>query len=129
MEAGSNGELEGGRKGGVEGGRKGGVEEGMEVEVLRARLREHRQGHLLHFWADLCEAEQHSLYTELAGLDLPALNTAFECCMEDGGESAPPASSLDERLSPLPDSVLGSVTRTDPATLRLYEHEGRLYIC
>jgi len=103
-----------------------GEEIDMEEEVLREQLEPHNQGHLLRFWDSLDEAERRQLTAELSVLDVAYVNRCYEACI---GELKQSSWNCDDRLEPLPESVVGSVVRTDPETLKQYEIEGRhIYI-
>jgi len=101
-----------------------GTEAHVDVEVLRQRLAEHGQDHLLRFWDHLDETEQCRLGTELSTLDVGYVNRCYEACI---AELTRPNGNCDDRLEPLPESVIGSVVRTDPETLKQYEIEGMAY--
>ena len=98
-----------------------GTEAHVDVEVLRRRLAENGQEHLLRFWDDLGETEQCQLSFELSALDVGYVNRCYEACI---GDLNRPNGNFDERLEPLPESVIGSVVRTDSEMLKQYEHEG-----
>lgn len=98
----------------------------MDIEKLRARLTQHGQEHVLRFWAELSDTERRSLYDELDGLDLARLNEAFKECMgqEAGAKGESADGSIDDRLEPPPEDVVGSVVQTDQDTLASYERQG-----
>jgi len=98
-----------------------GVEAHMDEAVLRQRLEEHSQGHLLKFWDHLNETERCQLTAELSSLDLAYVNRCYEACI---GDLKRPNGNCDNHLEPLPESVVGSVVRSDPETLKRYECEG-----
>jgi len=98
--------------------------DGTDVEVLRQRLAEHGQEHLLRFWDHLGETERCRLSAELSMLDFVYVNQCYEACI---GDLQRTNGNCDDRLEPLPDSVIGSVVRTDPDTLKEYELEGWIF--
>ena len=98
-----------------------GVDAHLDLVELRRRLEEHGQGHLLRFWDHLGETEQHQLTSELSTLDVGYVNRCYEACV---GELKRSNGNCDDHLEPLPESVVGSVVRSDPETLKQYEREG-----
>ena len=102
------------------------VEAVMDTEELRQRLGEHGQDHLLRFWDMLNNAERHQLTSELSALDVAYVNRCYEACASELKQSS---ENIDDHLEPLPESVIGSVVRTDPDTLKRYEHEGQTAFC
>jgi len=98
-----------------------GVDAHVDVHVLRQRLTEHGQDHLLRFWDHLNENEQQRLTAELSTLDVDYVNRCYEACV---GDLTRTNGNFDDCLEPLPESVVGSVIRTDPEALKQYEHEG-----
>jgi len=98
-----------------------GVEANTDVDILRQRLAEHGQDHLLRFWDHLDETEQHRLTSELSSLDLGYVNRCYEACI---GDLKRTNGNCDDRLEPLPESVVGSVVRTEADTMKQYEQEG-----
>jgi len=103
-----------------------GTEAHADVKVLHQRLAEHGQAHLLQFWDHLSETEQFRLSTELSALDAGYVNRCYEACIDDLKR---PTSNFDHLLEPLPESVVGSVVRTDPEILKQYELEGWTFFC
>ena len=98
-----------------------GVAAHMNLEALRKRLSEHGQEHLLRFWDVLSETEQYRLSSELSTLDVGYVNRCYESCI---GDLSRPNGNFDSRLEPLPESVVGSVVRSDVEMLERYENEG-----
>jgi len=101
-----------------------GVEAHVDQVELRQRLAEHGQEHLLRFWDHLDETEQCRLTAELSALDLGYVNRCYEACI---GDLKRVNGNFDDRLEPLPESVVGSVVRSDPETLKGYECEGERF--
>lgn len=98
-----------------------GVDAHLDIEVLRQRLAEHGQDHLLRFWDHLDDSERHRLTAELSSLDLGYVNQCYEACISDLKRTN---GNCDDHLEPLPESVIGSVVRTDSETMKQYEQEG-----
>ena len=97
----------------------------MDMEVLRQQLAEHGQEHLLTFLDYLSETERHQLTAELSSLDVGYVNRCYEACIGDLKRSN---GNFDDRLEPLPESVVGSVVRSDQETLQQYECEGQEFL-
>ncbi|XP_066222733.1 UDP-N-acetylhexosamine pyrophosphorylase-like protein 1 isoform X2 [Saccopteryx leptura] len=91
---------------------------------VRARLQRAGQEHLLRFCAELAPGPRAALLAELEPLEPEALREhcqrAAAAC---AGPPGPPP-DLAERLQPLPPERVGSVSRSDPETRRLWEEEG-----
>ena len=51
------------------------------------------------------------------------MNSYFKQCKVDMDKMA---EKVDDHLQPVPQDIMGSVTRTDPETLRQYEETGRI---
>lgn len=92
---------------------------------VRARLQRAGQEHLLRFWAELEPGPRAALLAELEPLEPEALREhcqrAAAACLRPGG----PPPDLAARLRPLSPERVGSASRSDPETLRLWEEEGR----
>jgi len=93
----------------------------FDLNSLTQRLAEYNQEHLVRFWNDLDDTERGQLYNELTNLDLGYITQCFKNCQE---ELTKASTVIDDQLEPLPDSVLGSLVRTDVETLRKYEDIG-----
>ncbi|XP_037350055.1 UDP-N-acetylhexosamine pyrophosphorylase-like protein 1 [Talpa occidentalis] len=91
---------------------------------VRARLRRAGQEHLLRFCAELAPGPRAALLAELGPLEPDALREhcrrAAEACARPPG----PPPDLAARLRPLPPERVGSASRGDPETRRLWEEEG-----
>jgi len=103
-----------------------GVEAHVDETELRRRLVEHGQDQLMKFWDHLSESEQRQLTAELSSIDLAYVSQCYEACV---GDLKRTDGNCDKHLQPLPESVVGSVVRSDPETLELYEHEGLELCC
>jgi len=103
-----------------------GVDGHVDIEMLRARLVEHGQEHLLRFWDHLDETDRQHLTVELLSLDLEYVNRCYEACI---GDLKRANGNCDSQLEPLPESVVGSIVRTDAETMKRYEQEGLKLFC
>lgn len=79
------------------------------------------QEHLLKFWDGLSAEERTALDRELRSLELEEINQSFKEAMLTL-ESA--AEKIDDHIQPLPPSVCGSITRTEPARLEEFNNKG-----
>ncbi|XP_043421809.1 UDP-N-acetylhexosamine pyrophosphorylase-like protein 1 isoform X2 [Prionailurus viverrinus] len=91
---------------------------------VRARLQRAGQEHLLRFCAELAPGPRAALLAELEALEPEALRehcqrAAAACACPPG-----PEPGLAARLRPLPPERVGSASRCDPETRRLWEEEG-----
>ncbi|XP_037093480.1 UDP-N-acetylhexosamine pyrophosphorylase-like [Pollicipes pollicipes] len=93
----------------------------MDVESLRSKVNAAGQGHLLQFWDDLAPQQQRELSDEIQRLDLDEVCGFFKRTTE--AQSADQA-KLDDRLQPVHSDDFGSVVRSSPEQLRLYENLG-----
>lgn len=90
---------------------------------LLQRLTKAGQSHLLHFWDKLSPDERACLKQELQGIDFQEVNGFFKRAMESscsGGKNE----KMDARMEPVPQDVLGSVTR-DKGSLKRWEQKGK----
>ena len=92
----------------------------MDLESLRAKLKEHKQEHLLEHWESLTDEQQKQLYSDLRCINFAEVNGFFSRCMEQLDAT----DKVDDHLQPIPQEALGSVVRTDAQTLKQYEEEG-----
>ncbi|XP_055380598.1 UDP-N-acetylhexosamine pyrophosphorylase-like protein 1 [Condylostylus longicornis] len=90
-------------------------------ESLRERLTKAGQEHLLRFWDELTVDEQRQLCEDIEQLDLLELKTYFDRSTSSLSEAA---GCLDERLQPIPDSKLFSLSRASKEKIEKYNNEG-----
>ncbi|KAI0695616.1 nucleotide-diphospho-sugar transferase [Cytidiella melzeri] len=92
----------------------------MSIEALRKRYESAGQGHLLHFWPELSEAERTQLTKQLEDLDIERVNRIYKRAV--GGEAEAAAQQGQEVIEPLPedaaDSVVGDKHDEDEQTWR-----------
>ncbi|XP_013887645.1 UDP-N-acetylhexosamine pyrophosphorylase isoform X2 [Austrofundulus limnaeus] len=88
---------------------------------LSQRLAEAGQSHLLHFWDELSSREQEDLVHDLLEMDFQEINGFFKKAMETS--SSCKHEKMDTRMEPVPQEVLGSVTR-DKESLKTWEAAG-----
>lgn len=93
-------------------------------EETRARLARAGQSHLLRFWAELAPAERASLLAALALLPAEELGAHCRRAAEAGAAEREPPARSGRRMEPVPAEFLGSVSRSEPATLARWEAEG-----
>uniref|UniRef100_A0A8D0H4N6 UDP-N-acetylglucosamine pyrophosphorylase 1 like 1 n=1 Tax=Sphenodon punctatus TaxID=8508 RepID=A0A8D0H4N6_SPHPU len=94
-------------------------------EEIWARLEQAGQSHLLRFWAELEPEERSALLLESLAL-LEAEELADHCrrAVEAYAQEQRPLERLDGRMEPVPPEFLGSVSRSERATLEQWEEEG-----
>lgn len=90
-------------------------------EVLRDRLAKFQQDHLLRFWDELTVEEQRQLRQDIEELDLLELKAYFERATASLNENG---AKLDDRLQPIPETKLVSISRTPEDKLLEYRNEG-----
>jgi UDP-N-acetylglucosamine/UDP-N-acetylgalactosamine diphosphorylase len=95
----------------------------IDLASLTERLTAHNQQHLIKFWDQLSDSERTQLYEELNSLDFGYIAHCFKHCQE---ELLQASTAIDDKLQPLPESVVGSYVRTDADTLRRYEDIGNI---
>uniref|UniRef100_A0A452HQG5 Uncharacterized protein n=1 Tax=Gopherus agassizii TaxID=38772 RepID=A0A452HQG5_9SAUR len=93
-------------------------------EETRARLARAGQSHLLRFWAELAPAERAALLAALALLPAEELGAHCRRAAEARAAERGPPERSGRRMEPVPAEFLGSVSRSEPATLARWEAEG-----
>uniref|UniRef100_A0A1A8HIT0 Discoidin domain receptor tyrosine kinase 2a n=1 Tax=Nothobranchius korthausae TaxID=1143690 RepID=A0A1A8HIT0_9TELE len=88
---------------------------------LMKKLAEAGQSHVLQFCNELSPEEQVELTNDLQDMDFKEINEFFKSAMETSNSSK--HEKMDARMEPVPQEVLGSVTR-DRASLKTWEAEG-----
>ena len=83
----------------------------MSIDALRQRYEAAGQGHLLHFWPKLSEAERAQLKQQLEDLDIERVNRIYKKAV--GGEAEAAAQQGQEVIEPLPEDWVGPPC-TDP---------------
>nr|XP_057929865.1 UDP-N-acetylhexosamine pyrophosphorylase isoform X1 [Doryrhamphus excisus] len=91
------------------------------TSALKQRLAEAGQSHLLRFWDELSPEERATLKLDLQGMDFQELNSFFKKAMELSCSCKD--EKMDGRMEPVPQEVLGSVTR-DRENLKSWEQTG-----
>ncbi|XP_077462963.1 UDP-N-acetylhexosamine pyrophosphorylase isoform X2 [Stigmatopora argus] len=92
-----------------------------KITGLLPGLTEAGQAHLLRFWDNLSPDERTALNQELQMLDFQEINGFFKRAMESF--SCTKNEKMDARMEPVPQEVLGSVTR-DKGSLKRWEEKG-----
>ncbi|KDQ63247.1 hypothetical protein JAAARDRAFT_119935 [Jaapia argillacea MUCL 33604] len=82
----------------------------MSIDELRKRYEAAGQGHLLHFWPKLSEADQASLLKQLESLDIERVNRIFKKAVSAEEEASDPHAKA-EPIQPLPEDATDSVVR------------------
>lgn len=90
-------------------------------ESLRETLRKHGQEHLLQFWEELNDVERKQLISDIQEFNLDEVQSFFERAKSSLAESS---AKLDNRLKPVPDSSLLSISRTSKEQLKVFNDEG-----
>lgn len=93
----------------------------MDLKELAQKLAEAGQSHLLQFWDQLSPEEQADLSSELKNMDFKEINRFFKNAMLTSGQGK--QEKVDARMEPVPQEVLGSVTR-DRDSLKDWEEKG-----
>ncbi|XP_070780779.1 UDP-N-acetylhexosamine pyrophosphorylase-like protein 1 isoform X1 [Enoplosus armatus] len=95
------------------------------LERVEQGLERAGQSHVLQYWPELREEERDGFLEELSQLDLEGLRGH---CEGAAGAAACPPASLDQHIEPVPPEFIGSVRRSDQASLSEWENEGLLRI-
>ncbi|XP_043198733.1 UDP-N-acetylhexosamine pyrophosphorylase-like isoform X3 [Amphibalanus amphitrite] len=92
----------------------------MDVERLRADLKEAGQEHLLQFWPSLEPEQRQALYEDITSMDLQEVNAFYRRTLDEAEDQE----KLDDRLKPVPAEVFGSVVRSSAEQLEAYRRTG-----
>lgn len=91
-------------------------------ELIREHLEKHGQEHLLKYWDELNEEQRRHLKADIEELDFDEVNEFFKRAtesLEDDGSV-----KLDDRLQPIPDSLVLYISQTTKDVLNKYNLEG-----
>lgn len=88
---------------------------------LHERLSKVGQEHLLKFWDELTLDEQEQLVRDIEELNLNELKHYFDRATTSLSENG---IKLDDRLQPIPETTLVSISRTSEDQLTVYQNEG-----
>lgn len=94
----------------------------MDATPLLSLLQQHGQQHLIQFWSDLNQEQQQTLLNDLESINFEEVTDMFQKTISETNEDN---EKLDDRLQPIPSEIHGSITRTSPEKLKLYENEGK----
>lgn len=93
----------------------------IDYVELHKRLQQVGQEHLLKFWDELNENEREQLERDIAELNLNELKLYFDRATTSLSQNG---LKLDDRLQPLPDDNLLSISRAPKTLLNSYREEG-----
>lgn len=93
----------------------------MNVEALQAQLDKYHQGHLLKYWKNLTEDQKKILIDDLIDLNLAETNFYFTRASELSKSSS---KILDDRIKPIDDDSIESLTCCNEDLLKKYEETG-----
>lgn len=93
----------------------------MDVEKLKADLKEHGQEHTLKFWNELDEEQQARFYDDLRSIDLAKTNRSFTTTMENAENHV--GEKKDERIKPMPPAQIGNVAKAGK-NRKIWEERG-----
>nr|XP_013105880.1 unnamed protein product [Stomoxys calcitrans]XP_013105954.1 unnamed protein product [Stomoxys calcitrans]XP_013106031.1 unnamed protein product [Stomoxys calcitrans] len=93
----------------------------IDYVELNTRLQQVGQEHLLKFWDELNENERHQLEQDISELDLNELKLYFDRATTSLSQNG---LKLDDRLQPLPEDKLLSISRSPEELLAGYRDEG-----
>lgn len=93
----------------------------MDLEKLRADLKDHAQEHTLKFWDVLDEEQKARFYDDLRSIDLAKTNRSFTTTMENAENHT--GEKKDERIKPIPPEQIGNVSRAGK-DLKIWEERG-----
>ena len=95
----------------------------LSLEEVKSFLDRAGQSHVLQFWSELSEEERKDFLLELSGLDL---NVLKRHCEEAVSAAASQPERVDPHIEPVTEEFVGSVLKSDKATLVYWENEGIL---
>lgn len=93
----------------------------IDYVELNNRLQQVGQEHLLKFWDELNEDEREQLEQDISELDLNELKLYFDRATTSLNQNG---LKLDDRLQPLPEDKLLSISRAPEELLNSYREEG-----
>ena len=96
----------------------------LSLEEVTSFLDRAGQSHVLQFWSELSEDERNDFLVELSGLDLNALK---QHCEEAVSAAASQPERVDPDIQPVTEEFVGSLLKSDQATLVQWENEGILF--
>ncbi|XP_056444264.1 UDP-N-acetylhexosamine pyrophosphorylase-like protein 1 [Gadus chalcogrammus] len=97
----------------------------LSLEEVTSFLDRAGQSHVLQFWSELSEDERNDFLVELSGLDLNALK---QHCEDAVSAAASQPERVDPDIQPVTEEFVGSLLKSDQATLVQWENEGLLQI-
>ncbi|XP_057337640.1 UDP-N-acetylhexosamine pyrophosphorylase [Microplitis mediator] len=93
----------------------------MDEDTLRAQLNKYNQGHVLQFWKELTEDQRASLTEDILEFSLSEVTSYFKRATESSENNN---KLLDDRIQPIEDDAIKSVTGCDSALLKKYQDTG-----
>lgn len=90
-------------------------------EQIREHLEKYGQQHLLKYWDEINEEQRRHLKADIEELNFDEVTEFFErstASLDEGTEK------LDDRLQPIPESQVLTITRTPKDVLKMYDVEG-----
>lgn len=94
------------------------------IEDLKKKLESFGQEHLLQFWNELTEDEKKELKADIEELNLNEVTEFFQRATKSMNDEGATNNKLDDKLEPLPDSKMLSVSRTSAEKVGVYRKEG-----
>ncbi|KAG7273767.1 hypothetical protein CRUP_003267 [Coryphaenoides rupestris] len=98
------------------------------LEEVESLLGSAGQSHVLRFWSELSEEERSAFLSELSQLDLDALQGHCEAAAAAAASPPQPPAAEQHTIEPVPEDLVGSVLKSDAATLADWENEGMFQI-
>lgn len=90
-------------------------------EQIREHLEKYGQQHLLKYWDEINEEQRRHLKADIEEMNFDEVTEFFErstASLDEGAEK------LDDRLQPIPESQVLTITRTPKDVLKMYDVEG-----